>query len=101
MILEISSALISISIQFLSRRSIAALPLGKPTSHLRQLRGDTAVIHRAAISGSHAADDRGVHFGRHRHASTRGTGETLLKLRDALLGQRHGSGHLRADDALM
>src|SRR4030095_4589134 len=94
MILEISSALISI--RFLSEASRPPLlSLFEPIADFGEPPRHAAVVHRAADSSDHAADDRGVDFRRHGDRAASCVGETLLQLLGTLWRQRRGGRHLR------
>src|SRR5436190_9837099 len=81
MILEISSALMSMS--FLLRPCVVArrrsAVLREPPLQFRELRRQAAVVHRAADARDDAADERRIHFRCERYLTRGGGAEPLLQ----------------------
>src|SRR6185436_12521583 len=102
MILEISSALMSMSILHMPSPAGPGLPLLRQSlANLRELRRDASVVHGAANARDDAADDRGIHAPGHVDAASGDLRETLLQLRGVLGRQRRCRGDLGSHDLLM
>ena len=104
MILEISSALISIcnprrSTRALSAaRGVALLRISQSLLQRRELRRHAAVVDRASDPGHHSADQCRIDRGRQRYRSSDRRAEPLLQLRHPIGRQRRRRGDLGLND---